>query len=62
MRLNNEQAKHIADTLRIIAVAEFGFFGYTGGLEHGDWLFVALSVGVFALLEWAAILTLRERT
>ena len=61
MRLNSEQAKHVAETLRIIAIAEFGFFGYTGGLEHRDWLFVALSVGVFAILEGAAILTLRER-
>ncbi len=61
MRFNDRQAKHVADTLRIIAVAEFGFFGYTGGLEHGRWLFVAASIGGFAILEWAAILTLRER-
>ncbi len=61
MQLNDEQAKHVAETLRIIAIAEFGFFGYTGGLVHRNWLFVALAVGVFALFEGAAILTLRKR-
>ncbi|WP_298135818.1 hypothetical protein [Acidiferrobacter sp.] len=61
MRLNGEQAKHVADTLRIAAVAEFGFFGYTGGLEHHDWLLVLLSVCVFILIDGAAALTLRER-
>jgi len=61
MRLNNEQAKHVADTLRVAAVAEFGFFGYTGGLEHHDWLLVLLSVCIFVLIEGAAVLTLRER-
>lgn len=37
MQLNDEQAKHVAETLRIIAIAEFGFFGYTGGLTGCLW-------------------------
>lgn len=57
MQLNDEQAKHVADTLRIVAVAEFGFFGYTGGLEHGNWFFVAAAGGAFALLALAALST-----
>ena len=61
MRFNDEQARHIADTLRIAAVAEFGFFGYAGGLEYHDWLVALLSACVFALIESAAILILRER-
>lgn len=60
-RFNDEQARHIADTLRVAAVAEFGFFGYTGGLEHRDWLLALLSACVFVLIESAAVLTLRKR-
>ena len=62
MQLNNEQAKHIADTLRIAAVAEFGFFGYTGRFEQRAWLLVFLAIIIFALTESAAVLILKERT
>ncbi|RCN59035.1 hypothetical protein [Acidiferrobacter thiooxydans] len=61
MQLNDEQAKHIADTLRIASVAEFGFFGYTGGLERHDWLLVFLAVTIFVLIESGAVLIMRER-
>lgn len=33
MRLNPEQAKHLADTWRVIAIGEVGFFGYHA-LKH----------------------------
>lgn len=34
MRLNKEQAKHLADTARIIAIAQFAAFGYTSFAEQ----------------------------
>ena len=30
MRLNSAQARHVADTLRVIAITQFGFFDYHG--------------------------------
>lgn len=62
MRLNGEQAKHVAETLRIVAVAEFGFFGYTAGLERHDWWLMAASLLSFTLIEYAAVLILGDRT
>ena len=61
MRLNREQAKHIADTSRIIAITEFGFFGYTGGIQHHDWVLITLAVAAFIAFEVAAVLILGER-
>lgn len=61
MRFDHEQAPRIADTLRIAAVAEFGFFGDTDGLEHHDGLVALSSACVFVLTESAAASTPRER-
>lgn len=61
MQLNDEQAKHAADTLRVVAIAQFGFFGYTEGLARKDWWFMGAAAIGFALIEFAAILILGDR-
>ena len=62
MRLSDEQAKHIAETLRIVAIAEFGFLGYTAGLKRHDWWLMAASSLSFILIESVAVLILGDRT
>lgn len=57
MKLNNEQAKHLADTLRIIAVAIFSLFGYNG-VMHREWLQISLSTLIFCWLEAMALFVL----
>jgi len=61
MRLNQVQAKHLADTCRVIAIGEFGFFGYHA-LSHwtADWVTLVWSAGMFVGWEIAAIWTLKE--
>ncbi|HYW75475.1 MAG TPA: hypothetical protein VFA48_02470 [Gammaproteobacteria bacterium] len=55
------QAKHLADTCRVIAIGEFGFFGYHA-LSHwtADWVTLVWSAGMFVGWEIAAIWTLKE--
>ena len=50
MQLNDEQAKHAADTLRVVAIAQFGFFGYAAGLERRDWWLMVASSLVFIFI------------
>lgn len=61
MKFNHEQARHLADTCRVIAIGEFGFFGYHA-LKHpsADWRMLAWSTVVFVVLEIASIWTLQE--
>lgn len=50
--MNSEQAKHIANGLRMLGVAQFALYGYTGlTADRIDWFVVALSGVVYALLE-----------
>lgn len=44
MPLNDEQAKHVAETVQIIAIAEFGVLGYTAGLTRHDGSLMAASL------------------
>ncbi|MDH4275841.1 MAG: hypothetical protein OEW08_12465 [Gammaproteobacteria bacterium] len=57
VKLNKEQAKHLADTLRVVAVAEFGYFGYAG-LNGKEWGMVAISTVAFILIEYLAFRSL----
>ncbi|WP_145930813.1 hypothetical protein [Acidihalobacter prosperus] len=61
MKLNQEQARHLADTFRIVAVAQFGFFGYHGLVEWNTHGFTLLwSTAVFIVSEWLAVRLLKE--
>ncbi len=61
MKLNKEQAKHLAGTFRVVAIAQFGFFGYHGLVsDPSRWIAVLWSVMFFIGLEFAAIWILEE--
>lgn len=47
--MDKEQAKYIADILKIVAVAQFGYFGYKS-LESPDHATFYVSCVVFVLL------------
>ena len=49
MKLNSEQSKYLADILKIVAVAQFALFGYTGLVDH-VLMFTIGSGLLFALL------------
>ncbi len=55
--MNDEQLKFVADILKIIAVGQFGYFGYNG-VEHNNYLALVLSGGMFIYLIVGAIMTL----
>ena len=54
--VNKEQAKHIADTIRVLAIAEFGFFGYHN-LQRWPhhWYVTIWAVAVFVVAEALAV-------
>ena len=52
--LNAAQVKHLAETARLIATAQFAVFGYTSLQEH-RWLITLLSAVIFAEMEWLAV-------
>lgn len=53
--MNSEQAKHLANGLRMLGVAQFALYGYTGlTASQTDWLVVGFSGLVYALLEGLA--------
>jgi len=55
--MNNEQAKHLAGTLRAVAFAQFAVYGYTA-LQQSDWLSFFVSTLTFIWLEQLALLAL----
>ncbi len=57
MKLNKEQAKHLADTARIVAVAQFAAFGYTATVNQQYLIAVISSLWFFAA-EWLAVMLL----
>jgi hypothetical protein len=46
--LNNEQAKYLADSIRIAGIAQFGYFGYRS-LESPDHALFYVSGFIFVL-------------
>lgn len=60
MKLNEEQAKHLADTARLVAIAQFASFGYTSFAEQ-QYLMTILSALVFAEFESLALLLLGDK-
>ena len=48
--MNTEQRKHIANSLRIIGMAQFAAYGYLG-LQENDWLQVTVSALTYLGLE-----------
>ena len=62
VRINKEQAKHLADSFRIVAIAQFGFFGYHGLVNWStQWATFVWSAAVFIMCEGAAIWFLEDR-
>lgn len=60
-KLNRDQAKHLAGTFRVVAIAQFGFFGYHGLMEWSmQWPSFVFSALCFIGLENAALWTLKE--
>jgi hypothetical protein len=59
-KLNHEQAKHLAETARLIAVAQFAAFGYTS-FVNDQYLLTILSTVIFAELELVAVLLLGDK-
>jgi hypothetical protein len=59
-KLNREQAKHLAETARLIAVAQFAAFGYTSIVNH-QYLLTILSTVIFVELELVAVLLLGDK-
>ena len=55
--LNNEQAKYLAELLKITAVAEFGYFGYRS-LESPDHAMFYVAAFVFVLLGFLGVVVL----
>lgn len=52
MALNRKQAEHYADTARIIALAQFGIFGYHGIIHlHTHWYALVWSTVTFVVIE-----------
>ncbi|BBP46300.1 hypothetical protein THMIRHAS_16730 [Thiosulfatimonas sediminis] len=47
--MNENQAKYIAETAKLIAIAQFGYFGYKS-LETPDHALFYVSCGVFIML------------
>ncbi len=44
--MNNDQLKYIADAAKMVATAQFGYYGYTA-LQSGDRFWVILSAILF---------------
>jgi len=55
--MNVEQRKYIADIFKIVAVAQFGLFGYTGLTEHIP-VFLVGSGALFAMFVYLGIYAL----
>lgn len=60
MRLNKEQSKHLAETARIIAIAQFAAFGYTAVVNQQYALAIFSTVWFFAA-EGLAVLLLEDK-
>ncbi|HQU15473.1 MAG TPA: hypothetical protein PLO69_05130 [Gammaproteobacteria bacterium] len=57
--LNRQQAAHLADTIRIVAFAEFGFFGYHNLLRWPIyWYVLVWAAMVFLVAEAIAVTVL----
>lgn len=59
MRLNKEQAKHLAETARIVGIAQFAAFGYTAVVDQQH-LLAMLSAVWFVAAELLAVLLLED--
>ncbi len=55
--MNNKQIEYIAEVIKIVAVAEFGYFGYNG-LQANDFYTVFFSALIFAYLVWIGVVFL----
>ncbi len=59
MKLNDAQARHLANSLRAYGLGQMAAFGYTG-IQAGAWWTVALSAAVLLAFETAAVGILKD--
>lgn len=57
--MNSEQRKHLARSLQTIALGQLVFFGYKA-LETRRYVLAAISLVVYAIVDAAAIYSLKE--
>lgn len=60
MNLNKEQAKHLAETARVVAIAQFAAFGYTAVVNQ-QYSIAMLSTLWFVAAEWLAVMLLEDQ-
>jgi hypothetical protein len=61
MRNRNEnQSKHIANSLRIVGMAQFAHYGYIG-LQDGDAIKIYSSACVYFIMEVMAYFVLKKK-
>lgn len=58
MKLNNSQARHLANSLRAYGLGQMAAFGYAGVLA-GEWYLVAGSGVLLVLFEGSALAILK---
>ncbi len=57
--MNAEQKKHLASVLNVVALAQFGFYGYHALVTHPvNWVTLTESAIEFVFLEFLAIVAL----
>lgn len=59
MKLNVEQSKHLAASLRAYGLGQLAAFGYTG-IQLGEWLTVVVSLLTMLSFEYVALLALKD--
>ena len=59
MKLNKEQSKHFATSLRAYGIGQLAAFGYAG-IQTSDWTTVIVSGIILIVLEFIALRSLRK--
>ncbi|MDD5388957.1 MAG: hypothetical protein PHD37_06410 [Gallionellaceae bacterium] len=60
MNINKEQSKHLAETARVVAIAQFAAFGYTAVVNQ-QYSIAILSTLWFVAAEWLAVMLLEDQ-
>ena len=58
--MNENQRKHIANSLRVIGMAQFASYGYFA-VQSSEWGLALMSGFAYVILELIAILVLRSQ-
>lgn len=60
MNLNKEQTKHLSETARVVAIAQFAAFGYTAVVNQ-QYSIAILCTLWFVAAEWLAVMLLEDQ-